>query len=681
MLKHSSPALRGAFAFQSSVASRQVTFKPTATDKLRKTNRAIKPVTSLKPASLSFSPEGIPFSVDYDDIYHSASGAQAQARHVFLAGNELPGRWQGRERFVIVETGFGLGNNFLATWQAWRDDPQRCERLHFISLEKHPFTTVDLKAALENSEAPAEQVALLLNAWPLPLPGFHRMEFEGGRLVLSVYFGEAESGLLQLAARADAIYLDGFAPARNPEMWSLSVFRALATLSDAETTLATWSVASSVRESLNQAGFMLEKTQGFLGKREMLRGHYRGKRERRRPSEDRRVMVIGAGLAGSAIAERLAVRGYSIDLIEAQEDIAQGASGNLAGAFRPLPSLDDNYLSRVTRAGFIYGLQHLERLRSAGQDVLWENCGVLHLARSHDQEAKQRKVVDALELPREYIDWINAGHATHKAGHTANFGGWWFPKGGWIQPRSLVAANLAKAGARVTLHSGMNVCSLRREGKFWQALDAQGGIIASAPEVVLANAVDARRLAEAEWLPLRAARGQVSHLPMAQLAPLGVVVCGQGYITPGIGGHAALGASFVIDDFDLALREDEHAENLAKLELMLPGMAAAIPATERMEDGRVSMRPVTLDRMPMVGQMPAHTQGDGYNLDTLPRQEGLWVITGFGSRGLVWSSLCAELLASRMLAEPLPLERELCDALDPARFVISPPKTLRFPGE
>jgi tRNA 5-methylaminomethyl-2-thiouridine biosynthesis bifunctional protein len=229
------------------------------------------------------------------------------------------------------------------------------------------------------------------------------------------------------------------------------------------------------------------------------------------------------------------------------------------------------------------------------------------------------------------------------------------------------------------LHTGLSVTSLKREGDDWCALDADGVEIARAPHIVLANAHDARRLANADWLPLRAARGQVSHLPMAQLAPLGVVVCGQGYITPGIGGHAALGASFVIDDFDLAQREDEHAENLAKLDSMFPGLSGPLQATEL--EGRVSLRPVSLDRLPMVGQMPAITAGERYNLDTLPRQKGLWVITGFGSRGLVWSSLCGELLAARMCNEPLPLERELVDALDPARFIIHPPKNLDYSGE
>lgn len=636
-------------------------------------------MTPLQTSPLSLNADGTPWSSLYEDVYFSLAGAQAQAEHVFLQGNDLPARWQQRDCFVIVETGFGLGNNFLATWAAWQQDPQRAERLHFISVEKHPLSQADLQQGLHAAKAPEALVQQLLHHWPLALPGVHRLEFEAGRVVLSLFFGDAAAQLSQISARADAIYLDGFSPAKNPEIWSPAVFSALGGLSDANTTLATWSVASTVCEGLTHAGFVLEKIPGFANKREMLRGRFRGQRPRLPHSTPERILVIGAGLAGSSIAERLAQRGCHVDLLEAQEDIAQSASGNLAGAFRPLPSKDDNILSRITRAGFSYGLRHLAQLKALGQEVLWEACGALHLARNPDGELKQQAVIASLNMPREYINWVDAKKASHLAGHTANFGGWWFPSGGWIQPRSLCQANIAAGAANIHLHTNKSVWQLQRDGAEWCALDANGILIARAPQVVLANAVDARRLAQADWLPLRAARGQVSHLPMAQLAPLGVVVCGQGYITPGIGGHAALGASFVLDDFDLALREDEHAENLAKLGLMLPDMAEAITATAL--DGRVGMRPVTADRLPLVGRMPIFTSGEKHTLTTLPRQEGLWLITGFGARGLVWSSLCAELLASQICQEPLPLERELADAMDPGRFILSPAHSLHFPTD
>jgi tRNA 5-methylaminomethyl-2-thiouridine biosynthesis bifunctional protein len=224
----------------------------------------------LEPAHLIRNANGTPFSEIYGDIYHSAAGGHAQARHVFLAGNGLPARWQGRKRFVILETGFGLGLNFLATWLAWRDDPQRCQQLHFISLEKHPFQAADLalaQAAWPEFALIAEQ---LRQRWPELQPGVHCLEFESARLVLTLVFGDAVDTLPRLAAAVDAFYLDGFSPARNPELWSPALCRSLARLAVNGATLATWSVAASVRQALTAARFDINKRPGFAGKRQML---------------------------------------------------------------------------------------------------------------------------------------------------------------------------------------------------------------------------------------------------------------------------------------------------------------------------------------------------------------------------------------------------------------------------
>jgi len=633
----------------------------------------------LIPAQLAFSDAGVPWSDQYGDVYHSAAGAAEQTQHVFLHGNGLPARWTGCESFAILETGFGLGLNFLQTWQAWRAAGNTTGRLHFISLEKHPFHAKDILAAHANAGAPKALSEALAAQWPELVPGMHRLEFDDGRVVLTLGLGDAEELLPTITAQVDAIYLDGFSPAQNPDMWSPKIFSALASLSSDHTTLATWSVAAKVREGLTHEGFIVEKAPGFGGKREMLQARFRVPRAARiTVPTNKRALVVGAGLAGTGIAERLSARGWDVHILEAQSAFAQGASGNLAGAFRPLPSKDDNRIARITRAGFLYGLRHLHHLQELGREVLWDPCGVLHLARNAEQEARQKEVVAAMRLPESFLRWVTAAEATLIAGHTATFGGWWFPTGGWIQPASLCDANIGTTPS-ITLSTSTNVARIERQDGQWSVFDADDRLIDKAPVLILANAHDATRLAHAKWLPLQAVRGQVSHLPMAQLAPLRVVVCGQGYITPGVGGHAALGASFVTDDFDLALREDEHLENLRKLDLMLPGYSGSVDGSGL--SGRVSLRPVSLDRLPMVGAMPHALDGAGYKLANLPREEGLWLISGFGARGLVWSSLCSELLASRICGEPLPIERDLADAMDPARFVLSPPKPQRMQDE
>ena len=227
---------------------------------------------SLEPARLTLTADGTPFSTVYDDVYHSAAGAHAQAQHVFLAGNGLPDRWASRTRFVIVETGFGLGLNFLATWLAWRDDPQRCRTLHFVSLEKHPLAVADLAQAHAVWPELAPLAEELRRHWPALEAGAHHLELDGGRVLLTLHFGDAVELLPELDAVADAFYLDGFSPAKNPELWSPALCRSLARLAGCGATLATWSVAGSVRRALAAAGFEVTRRPGFAGKRQMLVG-------------------------------------------------------------------------------------------------------------------------------------------------------------------------------------------------------------------------------------------------------------------------------------------------------------------------------------------------------------------------------------------------------------------------
>ena len=240
----------------------------------------------LEATRLALAADGTPMSETYGDIYHSSAGGHAQALHVFLAGNGLPERWQGRECFTILETGFGLGLNFLATWRAWRDDPRRCRQLHFISLEKHPLAAADL--ALTHAAWPelADLAAQLRRIWPPLVAGAHRREFENGRLILTLVFADAVEAVPTLAAAVDAFYLDGFSPARNPDLWSPALCRSLARLAVPGATLATWSVAGSVRRALAAAQFAVEKRRGFAHKRQMLVGRYAPKAPAFRAEDD-----------------------------------------------------------------------------------------------------------------------------------------------------------------------------------------------------------------------------------------------------------------------------------------------------------------------------------------------------------------------------------------------------------
>jgi tRNA 5-methylaminomethyl-2-thiouridine biosynthesis bifunctional protein len=227
----------------------------------------------LVPARLAFDAAGVPVSPEYGDVYHPAGGGPAQARHVFLGGNGLPQRWRGRSRFTIVETGFGLGLNFLVTCAALLADAGAPASLHYVSVEKHPFAREDLARALAPYRDLAPLAGELVAAWPPPRPGAHDVALAHGRVALTLLFGDARDLLPGLEVRADAFYLDAFAPAKNPEPWSAATLGELARLAAPGATLATWTVARAVRERLAAAGFELEKRPGFGRKREMLAGY------------------------------------------------------------------------------------------------------------------------------------------------------------------------------------------------------------------------------------------------------------------------------------------------------------------------------------------------------------------------------------------------------------------------
>ena len=601
-------------------------------------------MAAIVPAELAFAGDGTPFSSRYGDIYHSSQGGLEQARHVFLAGNELPARWKDARRFVILETGFGLGVNFLATWQAWRASPAAAGgRLHYVAVEQHPFARADLEQLHRRWPELAALAAELDAQWPLPLPGLHRLDL--GNVVLTLGFGAAAELLPQLTLAADAIYLDGFAPDRNPELWSDPVIAQVRRLAAPGATFATWTTAGEVRRRLAGADFSIERRPGFGGKREMLSGRLPGGCTVS-ASPAKHIAVIGAGIAGASVAQALARHGHAVTVIEAAAGPATGASGNLAGVFRPLPALNDGALARLLRAGFLLG-----RRRYAGLPGLragW--TGVLHVARDARHEDTQRRIVETQALPADYCRFVERDEASALAGWPVAMGGWWFAGAGWINPPSLCHALLEGIDCRF----GFTVTRLERSDRGW--LIVGNGAAVDADAVVLANGIGAMALVPDLALPIRAGRGLVSHLAATATPLLDVVVTRLGYVTPPVDGLRCAGATTTIVEpaatgatTPLAA---EHAENLQRLDMMLPGFGSALDAAGM--DGRVSFRPMSPDRLPIVGPLAG---GDG-----------LWICDGFGARGLVFAAICAELLANQIDGAPLPLEGDLVQALAPARF-------------
>ncbi|HSC65364.1 MAG TPA: FAD-dependent 5-carboxymethylaminomethyl-2-thiouridine(34) oxidoreductase MnmC [Caldimonas sp.] len=660
--------------------------------------------TPIVPARIAIDDDGTPRSVDYGDVYHPRTGALAQARHVFLDGEALAARWRGRDRFVVLETGFGLGNNFLATWSAWRTDPDRCRRLHFLSIEASPPTLATF-AALEREASLAPLAAELTRQWPPLTCNLHRIVVDDGRVELLVAFGPVDAWLPQLVAEVDAFFLDGFAPARNPAMWDARLFKAMARLAAPGATAASWTAARAVRDGLRSAGFVVDKAPGSGGKRDITRGRFAPqfspRPSPRRPSAStapssprterdaptssptgtqatsQPVIIVGAGLAGCALACALADRGVRSLVIERRVTIADEGSGNAAGIFHGVVHRGDGWHARFHRAAALAARAAVRRAIDR-HDVHGSTAGLLRVETAQGV-VEMQAVIDAQGLPREYVEALGPEAASRLAGTRLSSPAWHFPAGGWVDPRGLARSFLLDAAPNVELRLGCGASSLHRRDAGWSLHDDSGETIASAPVVVLCTGDGALR-GTTPW-PIRRQRGQLSVAAAGDLAPVALPrlpIAGAGYVVPALDGSVWFGASSAWDDDDVSLRQEEQRLNLDRLVAMLD--LPAPPPLDRL-GGREGFRWSSDDRLPIIGAVPgvvAAGMAEGYvaprstRLDQprfIARAPGLFVCGALGSRGIASAALGAEVLAASITGAPLPAEADLLDAIDPARFL------------
>jgi tRNA 5-methylaminomethyl-2-thiouridine biosynthesis bifunctional protein len=633
----------------------------------------------LQPARVVWRDNGTPFAPGFDDIYHPARGALAQAQSVFLAGNGLPQRWQGRDHFVVLELGFGFGNNFLATWAAWRDDPQRCARLHYIGIEAHPPTREDL-ARLARDPALAPLGAELVRDGPLPVSGVQRMAFAEGQVQLLLFQADAREALRELVAEADAVFLDGFAPDRNPAMWDAHLLKLLARRCRAGATAATWSAARAVRDGLAAAGFDVQRatgTGGTGGKRHVTHAVFAPRHVERRPLPGRpmardvahEALIVGGGLAGCATAMALAEIGWRGIVIDRHAAPAQEASGNPAGLFHGAVHAADSVYARWNRAA---ALQATTAIDAALRDgVPGERAGMLRL-QSDSAVDSMRQVLAAQGLTEGYVKALDATAVRALADLATGAPAWFYPGGGWVEPAALARWFLQSAGTLATWRGGSEVHAISRRGQHWALLDAAGHTLAESATVVLANAGDAQRLLGTSW-PLQRIRGQLSGLPLPALAAAGITaphvpVAGAGYALPPSQGHLWFGATAQPGDSGTAVRADDHRHNLDRLGALIG--AARLPGAEACT-GRVGWRCRSRDGLPLIGAVPLPDAAtDAVQTRFVPRQPGLFVFTALASRGITWAALGARLVAAWVAGTPAPVEASLLEAVDAARFAV-----------
>lgn len=572
----------------------------------------------IDPPGLHWRPDGTPYSPRYDDLYHAAGAGVAEARHVVLDGLALPASFAAGDHFVLGETGFGTGLNVLVAWQAWRDRPDPTRgHLSILSLDAHPLSRAQMAAAADRRPEIGELAARLAAAWPDPAPGWHRIVLDRD-VTLTLMVGEAAEVLAAAEARVDGWVLDGFSPAKNPDMWSEAVFRHVARLSAPGAALATFTAAGSVRRGLAAAGFEVAKAPGFGSKRDMTRARLRGTwRPHDRP---RAATVIGAGLAGAGVAHALSRHGVRATVLEAGPAPGSGGSGAPVMAVMPRPTAAPSIVGDLSA--------HAARLAAHAYGTLpdgcWRATGALWLSTTDAIADRQRRASAATPLADGRLRMLDRAAAADRVGAPVASGGLWLADAGAIDPAAVLAAWLSEAEVRPR---------------------AAGRVDPAVPTVIAAGLASAALCPDVP-LTLRPRAGAWSRI--AGVGPPDAVVVGDGQTVPGGDGALWVGAGFHAWPADAAPPDPaiDAAANLAKLARLCPGHP---PAT--VVGGWAGVRATTPDHLPLVGRVEASR----------------WLATGYGARGATWAPLMAEVIAADLLDLPRPLPHRLLAALDPWR--------------
>lgn len=636
-----------------------------------------------------------PFSVTFADVYFSKENGLREAEHVFIVGNQLIERWQNltNETFVIGETGFGTGLNFLLTWFLWLKHAPQTANLHFISCEKFPLTKEQLFSCLKQWPQLENQIKLLWKSYPVLTPGFHHLEFENGRVSLTLMLGEATSCYKQLLEcgenkleqilrkkQVDAWFLDGFSPATNQAMWSQELFHLLALLSKEGTTLATFSAAGLVKTNLKTAGFTVQKIKGFGTKHEMVVAEFLENKENKRSLRQtpwhcgekshfskKKAIVLGAGLAGCYTAHALAKRGWHVTLIDENSSLGQGASGNRQAVLYPKLSAYRSPLTDFMLTSFLFAHRAYQQLLD--QHPIGDLSGILQFAFNEKELASHNNLHQWLAAYPELGVLVDAQQASSIAGVELRQGGLFIPRSGWLDSRALCRCLTAVPGIEWVPNTA--VSEFHFDQSLWQVNQF------SAPVLVLANGYKTKQFLQTAHLPLKVIRGQMTRLKSTiSSLNLKVPLCGDGHVLPAYQGMHAVGASYHLGSVDTTNHVVDECDNLAKL--------AKIPAniawSNEVKENWTGIRTAAPDYLPLVGPAPdpdlfmerfAALASDSKRW--IPHQgtffPGLFVCTGFGSRGLTTIPLSAEWLAALINQEFGFIPNSMARALSPARFL------------
>ena len=623
-----------------------------------------------------------PYSPDFDDIYYSIAGSRGEAEHVFLKSNNLTDRFQDDGQFIIAETGFGFGLNFILTLQAWQQHAKKDACLHYIGIEKHPVSPDDIRRLSKHWPDLVIYFDELLAVYPVPIAGHHTRSLLSGRVFLHFIFMDVLDALRDDRFNVDAWYLDGFSPQKNTDLWSEQVFGLIAQNSKHNATLSTYTSAGSVKRGLVAAGFGINKVKGHGNKREMITAVLENKKPYRTKApwfevvphvpKNKTALVVGAGLAGLSVAWALTQRGWKVTIVDKCQGVARQASGNPAGLVLPRLSIDNKTDSMFYTSAFLYAISQLDRLQSLTDEQFWFKDGVYSLL----EKEKAAKIISENGFPCEFVNLISSDDVP-KALSDWSGDSVFFPEAGWAIPPKICTA-IARAAVDRIEQVFAEVGDLARENNCWVAKDKNGEVVASADIAIIAAGDEINTLGVTSWLPVFSARGQVTRVPANENSrDFTSAVSFDGYVTPVHNGEHITGASYSTGDNDKNLNAQHQRENIDRLNHYIPDL---FMQPDRLE-GRVGFRAVSEDRVPIVGAVPdrdaflrlymdLHHGRTSVYYEKGEYLQGLYVSAAHGSRGMCSCFLSAEIVACMVEGELLPVSKGVSDYINPARFII-----------
>ncbi|RDH84562.1 MAG: bifunctional tRNA (5-methylaminomethyl-2-thiouridine)(34)-methyltransferase MnmD/FAD-dependent 5-carboxymethylaminomethyl-2-thiouridine(34) oxidoreductase MnmC [endosymbiont of Galathealinum brachiosum] len=639
----------------------------------------------MKYANLEWR-DGQPYNPEFDDVYFSIDNGIEETEHVFIQHNQLLQRFTqiGTPHFVITETGFGSGLNFLVTVKHWLELSEPSCTLHFYSVENSPFSLQDLIQAHNSWPELAELAEELQQHYCAASYGFHSFDLFNGRVKLVLMIGDVETMLPRMQAKVDAWFLDGFAPGRNPDMWSETVFSHIKRLSKKGTTFSTYTAAGFVRRGLIEVGFDVEKVSGTGNKRHMITGRLNSENtlayqspqpwyeNKLSESVNKQVTIIGAGLAGISSAWALVKRGFKVEIIEKGGQAGAQASGNPQGMLMPRLSLQDSAEAEFYISAYFYALRCLQLLDI--EQNCWKQTGGIQLACSE----RFKKQIENFPQDSLLAQVLDAEEASEVSGLKIENKAHYFPRAACVYPKKILQIMIDEMGDALTITYNTDVKSIHYENQHWSLVNKKGEVVNQAANLILANAWQVKLFEQLDHLNLQPARGQISlYKANQQSRKLKLPLSFEGYLMPESDNQHVSGASFVVDDSETDIRTEEFQANLSDINLWFKDLFVE----DDINGGRASVRAVTSDRVPVVGRVADKCRlvsdyadlhkGKPVNKYPLSKMlPGLYVNTGHGARGFTSAFLSSELLAAMICEESLPVSNRVSYALHSSRFLI-----------